>query len=716
MLKSSVKCVLLVCILIFYSHHARAQKRITTIEEDIERKISLRPFVGLAVFPNTISYNDIGAPLNLFEGFTPAPMFGISAYYKLKKRITIGAEGNFLLTQRPLNTMNAAGVGLNLKFNFLNPKRRVNPYILAGLNVSFINLNRKDQSLIFYPADTGAVISGFNAREVRQNYNQLDLTMAPMIGPVAGAGIDIRISRKISVFVQGNINTHFGTNALIKSVFPENQSVLQYISFRGGINIKLFRKMKFDIDSEAVKVPDMIVQLLAPEDQEQQQQMLGREANFEINIREGLRHNVQISTSNGEINIDMDRDTTKSPCPVKAILYDEFGNKVAEQIPGPDGKVNFGNLGKGVFNVAFEVQPPCKESAFSYNVTDPNSVIQKQHNSEYALSKDSLSYNIDGFVDFKDPNSSKENVQVMLVDQNNKKIKAKQVTKSDGGFAFKNLAPGNYKVVYDVGNPNVQSKIAYDVKTNSDSLVKKVDFPFNEVKSVNKEGSRLMAGKIEMTDPSVAAYKVNLDLVDKYNRVIDKSVPSKDGTFEFIDKQSDQNDIVYDLQDKKLQNEAVSVKAMTYTPKVEEAKKIEAKQAAAIATSGLKPELAKADEMEMYKLYNREGKAVNVEGFGYQVGAFRNMLNVNQLMDRLRASGYEVYVQAVWSNDINSRFKSSQNYKFHRVIVYGSNEDLKANQVRTKLLEEGHTIIVKEHFKPSVQTNPSSSPAANIKN
>ncbi|MDX2189814.1 MAG: SdrD B-like domain-containing protein [Bacteroidota bacterium] len=674
----------------------------TSISEDIERKVSLSPYVGVSIFPASVSFNEFNQPKNVFGGFQPAPYFGLMAYYKLKKRFYVGLDGNWFITSRPpLHSMNVLGLGLFGKLNFLNNKKRINPYLIAGVNVSFVNYSQNESNVNSSPKTDSTFGSGIKAEAIQQDFRNLNLVMAPMFGPLFGLGTDIKLSRRFSIFFQGTVHTHFGNNPLIKKYFDGDNSVLQYLAIRGGLNIKLYKRMKFDIDSAAIRVPDLIVMLEPPEiGGEAQQQMLNREANFAVNIREGLKHNVQINTNSGEINIEIDQDTSKNPCPVLAVLYDQFGNKVATQKPGPDGKVHFGDLEKGVFNVAFELQPPCKEADFSYAINDPDAEIKSQTNVEYAVN-DSLNYVIEGMVDFKDPNASKENVTVMLVDQKDKKIKSRMLTKSDGGFAFKNLTPGNYKVVYEVPNPNLQTRIAYDVKTNNDSLVKKVSFPFNEAKK-SSEGTRLMQGKLTLSDPKVAAYKVNLDLIDKYNRVIDKSIPNKDGSFEFIDSKTGENEIIYDVTDKKIEENApVAVQNMTYVPKVEEAKKLELEQRkmATMSTSALEaPKILIPEKMQMYKLYDTEGKELSQEGFGFQVGAFRNMANVQGLMDKLKSEGFSVFVQSVMSNDVNSRFKSSQNYRFNRVIVFGTNEENKANEVRKKLVDEGYTIIVKEHF------------------
>ncbi|MDX2196581.1 MAG: SdrD B-like domain-containing protein [Cytophagales bacterium] len=698
----------------------QAQK--LTISEKIERKISVSPYFGVAVFPgNRFQVQDFDvADNNIFQGYPPAPMIGAMLLYQYKKRVYFGADGNFWLTSQDIRDMKIINTGLFVKLIPLTTKKRISPYIIAGLNLTFLNLSQQGQNRQKVETDTSKYGDGIQPEvhddgrpNVQRAYNQVNLNMQPMLGPMLGVGMDVKINRKFSLFLQAALNSNFSNGGAVNSAFQEDAATapapLQYLSLRGGINIRLYKRMKFDIDSQTVPVPDVIAMLYPSEDMGQQQQIMSREGNFAVNIREGLRHSVQVTNQGTEINIQIDQDTTKNPCKVMAVLYDEFGNKVAQTLPDASGNVNFGDLPKGVYNVAFEVQPPCRESSFSYAVNDAE--VTKQSNEEYTPKSDSLQYNIEGFVEFKEANASKENIQVMLVDQDKKVIREKQTTRSNGAFAFKNLTPGNYKVVYEVGNPKVQSKLAYTIKDTKDSVIKKEDFAFNTAPKTTST-SRLMSGKMELTDTTIAAYKVNLELVDKYNRVIQKSIPAKDGSFEFIDDQEAKNEIIYDVTDKKLEQQVVEqplVASMTYEPKVEAAKELAKAQAVAKAAeeARAKPVLVApiADpegikERELYKLYSREGQIKNIEGYGFQIGAFRNLDFVHSIMDKLKSEGYEVYVQSVMSSDINSRFKATQNYRFNRVIVFAGNDELKATEIRGKLTEKGYTIIVKEHFKP----------------
>lgn len=681
--------------------------------EKVERKVSFSPYGGVAFFQSNINLNNniFSLQKNIFQGFAPAPMLGCMVQYKLKKRILLGLDGSFFITSRSISAMNGIGLAATAKITLLNSsKSRFSPFIIVGIGTTLLNYRQNEDFLTEYDSETTKLNEtyggeGVSVSQIDQKFEKIALTMVPMIGPQGGAGIDIKLNKKISFFLQGTIHTTFGNNKLFQNYFEQNgNNPLNYVALKAGITVRLFKKMKFEVDSEAVRVPDLIVALSPYEDDFQPAQMLSREANFAVNIREGVKHNVQVVPQNGEINIDIDQDTTANPCPILAVLYDQFGQKIAAVRPDKNGKVNFKGLEQANFNVAFEVQPPCKEAEFAYSVNDAK--VTRQHNSTYAIHKDSLAYNIDGFIEFKNPNLNKENVQIMLVDEKDKKVAARQSSKSNGNFAFTNLKPGNYKVIYDVGNPKVQSRMAYEIKTNNDSLINKVNFAYNELKDKSKEATRLMAGKLELANPTFAAYKVNLELVDKYNRVIDHSIPNKDGTFEFIDRLSDHNDIIYNVSDKKLEKKELEVKSIVYEPKSELSKKnvemaaVNSDKKEDIITS--KPLYSGSGESKLKAntFYDSQGNESTIAGYGFQIGSFRNVDFVKQIMNKLKRQGYEVYMQPIETGGSNSRFKTSQSYVFNRVIVFGTADVDVANAIKDRLINDNYEIIVKEKYTP----------------
>lgn len=686
-----------------------------TIEEKIERKVSISPYLGVGFFPNNINVNKLGVPQNLFSGYSPAPTIGITGWYKWKKRVSLGLDGSFMNTTRPTNDLQVIGLGIFAKFNIISTKKNFSPYLIGGINASFINIDQPRQTRSYFPSasDSAVVGSGISTEKIDYNYNQLNLYMAPLLGPILGIGFDVKISRKISFFAQGMVHSSTFDNPIIQEAYPINQSLLQFANLRVGANIKLFKKMKFEIDTEAVRIPDPIVMLNPNELELERQQMLNREGSFDVNLREGLKHTTKLNVNDGELNIVMDSEG--SPCKTLAVLYDQYGNKLSSAYPDENGHVNFTSLDKGIYNVAFEVQPPCPQSTnLTYKIGGGDEKILAQSNETYTPKSDTIAYDIDGFVDFKENLVASEGVTVMLVDNSTKEVKSKQSTTKDGSFSFKNLNPGDYKVVYEVPNSNVQSRIAYNIVDNQAHIIKQENMPFNDLKPKSKDGTRLMTGHLDLSDPK-QAYKVSLDLVDKYNRVVDHSLPNDDGNFEFIDRKNDQNDVIFELSDKnknkgKASGETITrsvdniVKGVTYKPTIEDPDKIKeimdnANNTINKMALGLKPTKA-TYELEMYKMYNRDGDHTSITGFGFQVGAFRNIENVYHLMDRLKAEGFDAYVQAVMSQDVAGKFKPSSNYKLYRVVVFGSDNEINANTVKNKLQLEGFDIITKEHFKP----------------
>jgi cell division septation protein DedD len=300
----------------------------------------------------------------------------------------------------------------------------------------------------------------------------------------------------------------------------------------------------------------------------------------------------------------------------------------------------------------------------------------------------------------------------MLVDINTKEIVAKKNSNSDGSFAFTSLKHGDYKVVYEVPSPQIQSRLAYKIVDSDAKIVKEENIPYNEVKKGSKEGTRLMTGKLELEKPD-DAYKISVELIDKYNRVVDHSLPNDDGTFEFLDRKSEHNEVAYQLianndpskgSSSDLTRSQIKVKGVQYAPTSEQNLKSiselsKAAQQSINEKTDAKEKVTKA-EMQMYKMYSRTGDETTITGIGFQVGAFRNLENVYRLMDKLKDAGYEAYVQSLMSHDIAGKFKPSTNYKLYRIVVYGTGDEIQANVIKNNLINDGFDVITKEKFKP----------------
>ena len=506
-----LKISLLVFFTLIFFSQGFAQKIVTGKKL---RKISITPQIGLAVFPAGMNYNDLGMPKNIFGGYAPGLMIGAGLWYKSTPRIFFGLNGGFLITQRESNSLNLIKMGLLAKFNFLDPYKYIlSPYIIGGINVSFLNIFQSRQVKEFYPQDTSLFGDGVKTVKVERNYNQLEMYMSPIVGPVFGGGFETKISNKISLFFQATIETSFGTNSQFRDKYPDNQSLLSYTSFQAGTTIRLFKKIKVEIDTVPIFVPDHIAEL-SPSNEIENIEKLSREVSFQVKLKEGVKHVIDLENSSSEINLQLEE--YDSPCKKRAMLYDELGNKVREKIVRHHEVVSFKDLKPGKYKVIIEVDPPCPHTSFSYKINSDGNKITHVENEEMLANVASL------------------------IDSTNKFV----------GFKLESL-----------------------------------------------------------------------------------------------------------------------------------------------------------DKIKMYTMYSVDGHESILAGYGYQVGAFVNLNNAIHLMEKLKKEGFEMYGQAVMSNDINQRFKTTNNYKLMRVIVFAGPNELRANEIKQLLSEGGYQIIVKEHFRPESKAN-----------
>jgi len=486
-----------------FSIQSLAQTYVNAINQ---LKVSVYPFIGISVFPDQMNYNALGISKNIFGGYVAAPVIGAAIRYKILPKFFVGFHTSFLFTSRESNSLNMPKFGLIAKYNIVNPQKHfLSPYILAGINLTFLNIDQSKQVREFYPNDSTAFGEGFKPVRVDYKFNQLQMTMSPIVGPIFGGGVEAKVTAKISLFVQATFESSFGTNEMIMANYPENTSLLNLASIQIGTSIRFFKNVKIQIDTMAVYIPDLISQLSPIAEDNEHIVESSRENDFQINLREGIRKVIPIQ-KNGEVNLDLEE--YNSPCEKRVTLFDADGYRKERYDAVHNEQITFKNLKKGIYNVVIELEPPCTKKNISY-----------------------------------------------WIDEQGNKLLNRQV---------------------------------------EDSLLK---------------SESIMAAR---------------------NKII-------------LDKLS-------------------------------------------------------SDNVKMYSFYNIEGDEEKVSGYGYQVGAFINLGNALHLMNKLTKDGFRVYTQAIYTDDINLRFKTSINYKFHRVLVFAGLDETRAYQIQQTLLKSGYEIIVKEDF------------------
>lgn len=271
----------------------------------VQRKIALQPYCGVAAFPTINIVNELGMPINIFNGYIIAPTLGVNILYKFNQRFFVGLNTGFLSTHRNENTLNILRLGLIGKLNLIDPYKYIfSPYIMGGINVSFLNIYQYRQIKQYILQDTNAVGNGLKSTKIEHYFNQMEINMSPVFGPIAGVGLEAKLSKKISLFVQVSLETSIGTNGTIRENFPMNTSMLSLANFQAGTTIRLFKKTKVLVDTSEIVVPEVIAQLSPYETENQTANM--HESEYTHNLHEGVVKDVVSKNLDSDLSVDVD--------------------------------------------------------------------------------------------------------------------------------------------------------------------------------------------------------------------------------------------------------------------------------------------------------------------------------------------------------------------------------------------------------------------------
>jgi outer membrane protein W len=682
------------------------------IKKKLERKISLRPYLGIGVFPANLNLNGLGLARNIYAGFTPGLAIGLGANYKYNENISLTADISNMYAWRNYYSSNIISVNIGAKYYLLGTKKKFSPYISAGFNLSMVNINREAHTTIVTKnqIDTNITEIKFGTpTEIEYRHTDIQVLFGPLLGVFASAGVDYDINKKYGVFLQANFNPSLTQPSDFQDDFPGSSDELQYFSFSAGATIKLYKKKPPEIDTNMIFIPDDLIALSVPEDHDEGR-LLVREGVFDVMLREGLGHNVKVGIGNHEILID---EEVQDPCNVTCYLYDDKGDIIATAQSTPEGKLVFSDLEKGVYDLVFVLDKPCQSANFKYKFPDPDVHTLMQYNTEGGMS-DSLTYNIEGIIQIPDSaeynfiyrssslfvkNNDKFNKQnyditVMLSDEKNQIIKHFDPYK-DEKFAFKKLTPAAYDIIYKVPDVELHTGFVYTIYDNYKKPLKKLttdskcDSILVAESEKNDSPKFTMKGKITFLDSLTKPEDVTLYLVNCFKKIESSKKPNSDGTFSFSNLRSKKDySVFYELKNS--------------LSKIDLLYRIEDPISAYNANLGIETKVIAVDIQTWNENteYDIQGSTTNLKGYAVQVGASDNIKSVNHLCKKLLDDGFNpVSIQVLGTGSTNRRFAYSKNFKLFKVLVGAFPDEKLATKEKFKLDFYGYDAYVVKHLE-----------------
>jgi len=683
-----------------------------------DRKVIVSPFLGYAyLIPPKTQVNNVGDQTNLYAGFNPLVFSaGVTGYYPLKfyPRLLLSAEYNLMFAKQRFSLLNINALSIGAKFLLRDRRKKLNPYVAAGIGLPIVLYSQEAHSEEFIPTENiNEIQFGQPLKFERRIPNKTIVT--PMFSPYVTVGAQYRIDRKYSVFLQASINPVIGNHAGLREVSPAHNAGLTYISGRGGVNIQLMKPKPPYVDTSMIPIPDPVLALSMSEDY-MRQRMLVLEGVFDIQLREGLKHNVRLEVGQHELLIE---EQPQDPCKVSCYLYDEKGNLVSRAESTPEGKIVFTDLDKGIYDLTFILQKPCTSADFRYKFPDPSVHTLMQYNEEGTVT-DSIYYNIQGnlmvpdtadfsFVYKTSPLflastnkmlNTNYDISVYLADSA-RKILARYEPGKNESFFFKKLPTKNYNVVYKVPDAELKTGINYTYFDNYKFPVKQVSFI-----DIRDSSSQIMTeedrfyeklkynlkGKVLLKDSVNKMNEVTLYLVNDKKKIVYFKKPEKDGSFLFKNLRSKVNyEIYYELDNKKGK--------ISISHKEEELVPLPKSNLDDVDAIGrrrrLVPELQASSDEEVTLTYSTKGSLVNPKGYGVYVGAFENGANVDLMCKKLIKDGFDdIAIQVGMTDHMNKIYDFTRNFKIHKVLVGEFEKERQAVRTKNRLEYEGYDAVI----------------------
>jgi len=467
-------------------------------------------------------------------------------------------------------------------------------------------------------------------------------------------------------------------------------------------NKKIVRADLQILNYNRIKIEDDDLELEMVED-ENSENILSRDGNFAVMLREGFQHEIELSTTAENI---MGKFTPlDNNCRVRITLKDQYDSVIAYiDTMNVDNTFNFVDIPPGNYKMSFQkLNEECNPTEFLYSFTGAYPFIKRQSNSN--LPEDTVVlYSIKGNV--KNTSSKPEapkGTVVKLIDPSGRVENSTDLGGPKTEFAYNNLKSPKYDAVFE--EPTNKASMNYKVKDKKSNVIREVKSGPNAANSKKTTNTNYQVkGSIEFPNPENAK-NITVLLIDSTGKVKQKLPIQPDGSFNFDNLDKNKYKVAYQSSDPLLKgklkyktidknlkvnkvvlNELTSIvtdfdtihfykkEAGTTitetppikTPVVSSTENTPVKKEPIVAekpvvknepttTPPIEKPVIKTEnksynygQFEAGNTYDNKGNIVNPAGYGVQVSSFFVTSNLEKFCQRLISKGEkEIYIQVV---------------------------------------------------------------------
>ncbi len=175
-------------------------------------------YVGTRLYPQDLQIDPSTAkPDRFYAGFAPGQVLGVSAYRQLTDHLCFGGSFEIGNTRKPNYNINIATIGANVKYNFNNIESFLSPYLMGGVNYSFITVSQsefKDGPHALQKSKSASSTAIYTDTVTYRN-TKTDIFFVPVYGFHVGAGLEFKIREGWGLYAEYKFTYSFVKNAPI---------------------------------------------------------------------------------------------------------------------------------------------------------------------------------------------------------------------------------------------------------------------------------------------------------------------------------------------------------------------------------------------------------------------------------------------------------------------------------------------------------------------
>ncbi|HVD97031.1 MAG TPA: SPOR domain-containing protein [Cytophagaceae bacterium] len=487
-------------------------------------------------------------------------------------------------------------------------------------------------------------------------------------------------------------------------------------------DLQILNYNKIDIEDEEVEL-EMV-------EDEVSENILSRDANFAVLLREGFQHEVELMTTAENIGGTVElADTT---CRVRIVLRDQYDSIIAYQDTLENKAFNFVDVKPGTYKVTFQrLNNECTRTEFRYAFTGALPYITSQSNTD--LPEDTTaSYSIQGNVQVSPTKKeAPKGTTSKLIDPTGRVESTTSLGGPKTDFNYRNLPSSDFSAVYE--DPSDKASMMYTVKDRKANVIREVKQGPSKKAA---KGPVIVKGKVELPNPAQAS-TVSVLLVDSTGKIRQKAPLQADGSFSFNDLAKNKYKVAYESTDPAVRgklNYNVTDKSVKLnkivlpelTSYIEEADTIHFSKQPLQANDSTgrkvivlepaskeKPVTNKTGtpiekktprkevpirypftEFKPNTTYNDQGYEVKPVGYGVQISSFFINSNLEKFCQRVRAKGEKnIFIQVIYKDKNNPAAGL-----IYRVIL-GADEDKEKMLKRVPAyMDKGYDAVLRKHL------------------